>query len=167
MRAHFDRGSHGLLLHILRAVPLALLPSLLLVMLSMLVLGTHPSTASPSPEQSRAGLLALVATFITMVVAAPLLETVVLGLAIRAAQRLIRRPLLVAAACAAAAGIAHGFALSPAAVLGSAWGFFIFGSGYIAWQRVSGAHAFVAAAAPHAICNLLLFSSMQALAAVR
>ena len=83
---------------------------------------------------------------------APLVETAVLGLVLRALSftRLHRQWLAVVSALAW--GAAHAW-FHPLWFFGTVWSFYVFSRGWLAWQPVSYKHAFGAAALPHALVN--------------
>ena len=85
-------------------------------------------------------------------VAAPLVETVVLAVLVTGLARFIRNANLVAAISALAWGGLHAM-FYPMWFFGVAWSFFVFSRGYLAWRPVSYKHAFGAAAVPHALVN--------------
>jgi hypothetical protein len=62
----------------------------------------------------------------------------------------------VAATAAILCGLAHG-TYGLLWFFGTAWSFFVFSYGFLAWRKVSYLHAFVAAAAPHALLNATVF----------
>jgi hypothetical protein len=84
--------------------------------------------------------------------AAPLIETAVLGLLLRLLQFITHRRQLLALLSALAWGGAHAW-FHPLWFFGTVWSFYVFSRGWLAWQPVSYKHAFGAAALPHALVN--------------
>ena len=82
--------------------------------------------------------------------AAPLIETAVLGLLLRLLQFASRRRQLLAVLSALSWGGAHAW-FHPLWFFGTVWSFYVFSRGWLAWQPVSYKHAFGAAALPHAL----------------
>lgn len=85
-------------------------------------------------------------------IAAPLIETVVLGLFLWVLQFATRRRQLLAVLSALAWGGAHA-SFHPLWFFGTVWSFYVFSRAWLAWQPVSYKHAFGAAALPHALVN--------------
>jgi hypothetical protein len=84
--------------------------------------------------------------------AAPLIETVALGVFLRLLQFTTKRRQLLAVLSALAWGGAHAW-FHPLWFFGTVWSFYVFSRGWLAWQPVSYKHAFGAAALPHALVN--------------
>jgi len=63
-------------------------------------------------------------------------------------------------------GCLHGLAdpLFFGKFFGTVWNFFVYSCAYLAWRKVSFAHAYVATATPHALHNLIIFLIVAALA---
>jgi hypothetical protein len=140
------------------AWPLAMLPSLLLVMLLHTALGWWGVDAEAlSPPV----FAATWRTLVLVVVVAPLLETLLLAAGVWVLRRLLRSRALVVLLSALAWGLLHGVQ-SPLWFFGTAWSFYVFSAGYVAWRRVSYGHAFAAAAVPHALINLTVMASLFA-----
>jgi membrane protease YdiL (CAAX protease family) len=144
------------------AWPLAMIPSMLLVMLLHTALGwwgVDAEALSPPVFAATWRMLLLV------VVVAPLLETLLLAAGVWALGRVLRSRAVVVLLSALAWGLLHGVQ-SPLWFFGTVWSFYVFSAGYVAWRRVSGGHAFAAAAVPHALINLtvmaLLFTAEHA-----
>jgi hypothetical protein len=136
------------------AWPLAMVPSLMLVMLLHGLLGwwgIDPDTLSPPVFGTSWGMLFLV------VVVAPVLETLLLAVGVWLLSRLVRRPAIVVLLSAIGWGLLHGVQ-SPLWFFGTVWSFYVFSAGYVAWRRVSFGHAFAAAAVPHALINLTVMA---------
>jgi hypothetical protein len=141
------RGS--LLVYCLVAWHVALVPSLLLVV-----------TAHALVSQAGADVGALQRPAIDFatrklwiaLLAAPLLETLVLGGVLRLLEFATRRRQILAALSALAWGGAHAW-FHPLWFFGTVWSFYVFSRGWLAWRPVSYKHAFAAAAVPHALVN--------------
>jgi hypothetical protein len=86
------------------------------------------------------------------VLLAPLIETVVLGLVLRALEYLPVHRQWLAVISALAWGGAHAW-FHPLWFFGTVWSFYVFSRGWLAWRAVSYKHAFGAAALPHALVN--------------
>jgi len=145
-----ETPSPSLARYILRVAPLTVLPSFLILGFAAVVfrlLGrdtTFPAEGAPST-----GLLDLVG----VVVAGPVLETLGLALVLTLLG-LCSLPVRWQAAVAALLwGALHGL-FHPLWFFGSVWGFFAFSAAFLAWRRVSGRHAYVAAATLHGVHNL-------------
>jgi hypothetical protein len=127
----------------------ALIPTILIL------LAVHALFASAGVDveslQKPAREIAQRSVWITLV-AAPVVETVVLSLLITGLARFIRNVNLVAAMSALVWGALHAM-FYPIWFFGVVWSFFVFSRGYLAWRPVSYKHAFGAAAVPHALVN--------------
>jgi hypothetical protein len=86
------------------------------------------------------------------VLAAPVIETLVLGIVLRLMEFATPRRQWLALLSALAWGGAHAY-FHPLWFFGVAWSFYVFSRGWLAWRPVSYKHAFVAAALPHALVN--------------
>jgi hypothetical protein len=84
--------------------------------------------------------------------AAPLIETLVLGLLLRLLEYATRRRQILALLSALAWGGAHAW-FHPLWFFGTVWSFYVFSRAWLAWRPVSYKHAFAAAALPHALVN--------------
>jgi hypothetical protein len=84
--------------------------------------------------------------------AAPLIETLALGLLLRLLEFVTRRWQVLALLSALAWGGAHAW-FHPLWFFGTVWSFYVFSRGWLAWRPVSYKHAFAAAALPHALVN--------------
>jgi len=91
------------------------------------------------------------------VVVAPVVETALLGLLVRGLLKLSSRPIFVATISALTWGALHG-AFGLLWFFGTVWSFFVFSCAYIGWRERSSREAFIAAAAPHALVNLVVMS---------
>jgi len=87
---------------------------------------------------------------------APIAETLCLAAGVTVLSAFISRVALVAIASAVAWGCLHAV-FGVLWFFGTAWSFFVFTCGYIAWRRLSFGHAFLAAAVPHALINSATF----------
>lgn len=128
---------------------LALIPSVLLVLAAnALFTGAGADVeAIAKPARDIAERNALIA-----LVAAPLVETLVLSAMLEGLRRLTPRVEVAAIASALAWGAAHAW-FHPLWFFGTVWSFYVFSRGYLAWRPVSYKHAFGAAALPHALVN--------------
>jgi hypothetical protein len=127
----------------------ALIPSILLVALAYAVFAG--AGADVGAIQKPARDIAQRNVWIT-VLAAPLVETLVLASGIRFLQLLTKHREAIAITSALAWGALHGH-FYPIWFFGTAWSFYVFSRGYLAWQPVSYKHALGAAAVPHALVN--------------
>jgi len=138
------------------AAPLALLPSIAILTIATLLsklIGLTPRFPShPAMSASWA---------FVMVIATPVLETVVLAALLWILARFVRARRRLAGASAILWGLLHATA-APIWFFGTAWSFFVFSSAYIAWRERSRTHAFVAAAVPHGLVNLAAVAMMRA-----
>lgn len=87
-----------------------------------------------------------------LVAFAPIVETLLLSALLWTLSRFIASPLRIAAVSALVWGGLHG-AVAPMWFFGTVWAFFVFSYAYLAWRPRSYAHAFAAAALPHALQN--------------
>lgn len=85
-------------------------------------------------------------------VAAPVIETLVLGAVLELLRFATRRRQILALVSALAWGGAHAW-FHPLWFFGTVWSFYVFSRGWLAWQPVSYKHAFAAAVVPHALVN--------------
>jgi hypothetical protein len=86
------------------------------------------------------------------VLAAPVIETLVLGGVLRLLEFATKRRQMLALLSALAWGGAHAW-FHPLWFFGTVWSFYVFSRGWLAWRPVSYKHAFAAAAVPHALVN--------------
>lgn len=86
------------------------------------------------------------------VLAAPLVESLLLALGLRVIGLVTRNRQVIAIVSALAWGALHGY-FYPIWFFGTAWSFYVFSRGYLAWRPVSYKHALGAAAVPHALVN--------------
>jgi hypothetical protein len=87
---------------------------------------------------------------------APVAETLLLALGLKALSAMTQRTSLIVTASAVAWGGLH--AISGALRLfGPAWSFFVYSCAYLAWRKKSFGHAFLAAAVPHALGNTIVW----------
>lgn len=128
---------------------LALIPSLLLVAISYAVFSNAGVDvgAIQKPARDVAGRSVWMAVLV-----APIVETLVLAAAIHVIGRLTRNREAIAIASALGWGALHA-SFYPMWFFGTAWSFYVFSRGYLAWQPVSYKHALGAAAVPHALVN--------------
>jgi hypothetical protein len=137
----------------LLAFPLALLPSIGLYTLAMIVVDAlgldHAAFSAPDRTISFWELFG-------GLVFAPIVETLLLSLLLTVLSVASAHRNFVAATAAILCGLAHG-TYGLLWFFGTAWSFFVFSYGFLAWRKVSYLHAFVAAAAPHALLNATVF----------
>jgi len=128
---------------------LALVPSILLVVLAYAVFSG--AGADVSAIQKPARDVAGRNVWMTVLVA-PIVETLVLALGIRLIGLLTKHREAIAITSALAWGALHA-SFYPMWFFGTAWSFYVFSRGYLAWRPVSVKHALGAAAVPHALVN--------------
>jgi hypothetical protein len=128
---------------------LALLPSIALVAVSYAIFSG--AGADVGALQKPAREIAQRNVWMTALVA-PLIETLVLALGIRLISLLTKHREAIAIVSALAWGGLHA-SFYPMWFFGTAWSFYVFSRGYLAWQPVSVKHALGAAAVPHALVN--------------
>ncbi len=128
---------------------LALIPSLLLVAIAhALFAGAGADVAA---LQKPARDIAQRNVWMTVLVA-PLVETLLLAVGLRVIAVFTRHREAIAITSALAWGALHAW-FYPLWFFGTAWSFYVFSRGYLAWQPVSYKHALAAAAVPHALVN--------------
>lgn len=142
-------GRGSLAFYSILAWNFALIPSVLLV-LAANALFAHAG-ADVSALQKPATDITQRNPLIAVVVA-PLVETALLAAVIELLRRLTANVWIVAVVTGLAWGAAHAV-FHPLWFFGTAWSFFVFARGYLAWRPVSYKHAFGAAALPHALVN--------------
>ena len=127
----------------------ALIPSLLIV-LAAHALFSGAGVDVPALQKPPVDLQPR--SYWTAAIAAPLIETVVLGLLLRLLEFATRNRQVLALLSALAWGGAHAW-FHPLWFFGTVWSFYVFSRGWLAWRPVSYKHAFGAAALPHALVN--------------
>lgn len=95
--------------------------------------------------------------FLGIVVFSPVVETAILLLVLRRVRLAGAGPGLAAAIAGLLWGGLHGLVF-PMWFFGTVWSFFVFACAASAWQGKSQAHAFWAAALPHALINGAVFA---------
>jgi hypothetical protein len=100
--------------------------------------------------------------FFGAVILAPVVETYLLAGFITLLRRTSLGTIAVVIVSAIVWGGLHALA-RPLAFFGTVWGFFVLSCAYVAWRKVSFKHAYVAAAVPHALTNLVAFALTSAL----
>lgn len=128
---------------------LALIPSILLVVVSYAVFSSAGVDVSAIQKPARD--IAQRNVWMTVVVA-PVIETAMLALGIRLIGLLTKNREAIAIASALAWGALHA-SFYPLWFFGTAWSFYVFSRGYLAWQPISVKHALGAAFIPHALVN--------------
>ena len=145
----FDARPGRFVEYCLVAWHLALVPSILLVVVSYAIFSG--AGVDVGAVQKPARDIAQRNVWMTALVA-PFIETLVLALGIRLISFLTKHREAVAVASAFAWGALHA-SFYPMWFFGTAWSFYVFSRGYLAWRPVSVKHAFAAAAVPHALVN--------------
>jgi hypothetical protein len=97
--------------------------------------------------------------FVGLVLVAPLLETQLLGLMLKAFAPGPTGRISMAAVAGTLWGLIHAVT-GPVVLLPIAWLFFVYACAYMAWLDISRKHALVAAAVPHALNNALAWLSL-------
>lgn len=142
--------------------PLALVPSATFYTLARLA---AKAVGLDVADHSAPALEASLADAFGSVVLAPVVETLLLAALLRVLSSTSLRPETSAGVSAVLWGTFHGL-FGALWFFGTAWSFFVFSCGYIAWRRPSFGHAFLAAAVPHALVNsvviLLLWAAQSA-----
>lgn len=128
---------------------LALIPSLLLVILAYAIFSG--AGVDLSAVQKPARDVAERNPLITLL-AAPVIETLLLALGLRIIGLVTKHREAIAIVSALAWGALHA-SFYPMWFFGTAWSFYVFSRGYLAWRPVSYKHALGAAAVPHALVN--------------
>lgn len=147
----------------LAAVPIALLPSMLFLTVAIAAVeglnalglsDIDPEALVPAAPPQRA------IDHFLIIVATPAVETLLLALILSILGRVIVSHRILATVSALIWGALHG-SLAPFWFFGTAWSFFVFSAGWLAWRGRSWGHAFAAASIPHAFINLLVMSTMS------
>jgi hypothetical protein len=140
---------HSFALEVLFAWHVALFGSVLLVLAAHTLLtsaGADVSALQKPPVELRPRNVWMAALL------APLVETAVLGLILRALEFTRVSNQWLAVVSALAWGGVHAW-FHPLWFFGTVWSFYVFSRGWLAWRPVSYKHAFGAAALPHALVN--------------
>ena len=95
-----------------------------------------------------------VVTFLLVVVVSPIVETLLMALAIKLMSLIVRRKLALAVLSAILWALLHSLA-SPAWGLIVCWPFFVFSCAFLAWRPKSWLNAVWVALCIHALQNLL------------
>lgn len=135
-----------------RRPPLALTVAWAMAFLPTLVLGAAVSALAPDSAMPKFPL-ADWTLFLLVVVAAPLLETILMGAALLV-LRLVFSPTISVLLSAIGWGILHS-AAAPAWGLVIWWPFLVFSTVFLTWRSRSGLAAIGMAAGTHALHNLL------------
>ena len=150
LRAFLSIPSPPLWRFCLLAFPLALIPSIALVVTVRTLLGAiDVNTVALLPRR----IPITPWTVFAIVIFSPVTETFFLAGGLYILSRFIPRKPLVAFASAVAWGGFHalfGFLW----FFGTVWSFFVFSCAFLAWRQLSFRHAYVAAAVPHLLINL-------------
>ncbi|HTU64547.1 MAG TPA: hypothetical protein VMF52_01245 [Steroidobacteraceae bacterium] len=131
------------------AWPLALIPSILLAALAYAAFAGAGADVEAIRKPMRD--VAQRQLWIALL-AAPIIETLVLALVIQLIGRLTKHREAIAIASALLWGALHA-SFYPLWFFGTVWSFYVFSRGYLAWRPVSVKHALGAAAVPHALVN--------------
>jgi hypothetical protein len=134
----------------LEAWPYALIPSITLAAIAaavVSVVGIPIESVVPTRDD-----LSLRSAF-GAVVLAPVIETCLLALGLRLLSKFVDRPIFAATISAVMWGLLHGL-FGTLWFFGTAWSFFVFSCGFIAWRSQSFKAGFIAAAVPHALVNV-------------
>ena len=148
-RAWFAPRSGSFLEYSLVAWHVALIPSLVLVVLTYAIFSG--AGADVAALQKPARDIAQRNVWMTVLVA-PLIESLLLALGIRLLSLVTKHREAIAILSALAWGALHA-AFYPMWFFGTVWSFYVFSRGYLAWRPVSYKHALGAAAVPHALVN--------------
>ena len=130
------------------AVPIALIPSAAILFIASNFYRVVESKISSASEISTA------LNVLGSVIIAPLLETLLLAGFLKILFRLNSHPLLNATIAAALWGTFHGL-VEPIWFWGTIWSLFVFSLAFVTWRKISFQHAFLAAAIPHSLINLM------------
>jgi hypothetical protein len=125
---------------------IAFLPSLALFGLGFLLVSTGFKVKLIEP------LAPTLKSSMQFLVAAPVVETLVLMILVKLLALTTLRPLYIAIVVGLVFGVTHGFA-SGIMFLSALWGFFILTIAYLQWRKRSRWHGFCAASLPHALAN--------------
>lgn len=128
---------------------LALIPSILLVVVAYAIFTGAGADISAIRKPARD--IAQRSVWVTALVA-PVIETLVLALGLRLIGVVTKHREAIAITSALAWGALHA-SFYPMWFFGTAWSFYVFSRGYLAWRPVSVKHALGAAAVPHALVN--------------
>jgi hypothetical protein len=142
-----ERGSF--LDYCLVAWPLALVPSILLAALAYAAFSGAGADMAAVQKPMRD--VAQRHWWIALL-AAPLIETLLLALGIQLIARFTKHRETIAITSALCWGALHA-SFYPIWFFGTVWSFYVFSRGYLAWRPVSVKHALAAAAVPHALVN--------------
>ena len=135
----------------LLAFPLALIPSVVLYVSVRVLLGAiHVNIAGLIPRS----IPITPWTVFGMVIFSPVTETFLLAGGLYILSRLIPRKPIVAFTSAIVWGSLHAL-FGVLWFFGTVWSFFVFSCAFLAWRQLSFRHAYVAAAVPHALINLI------------
>lgn len=133
------------------ALPIALVPTAALIAAAygtLVFVGADVSSIESRAEAYTVGRL------LGAVLFAPIAETLLLGMGLQILLTFTSRTVVVLTASAIAWGALHAVS-APFWFFGTVWSFFIYSAAYLGWQKRSLRQAFIAAAVPHALINLL------------
>ena len=140
----------------LEAWPIALIPSVLLLVLAAGLFAlagvSFESVAPPAREVS-------VSSFLGVVIFAPIVETLILIGGIKVLGSISSCPVVVAMMSALVWGLLHG-SFGALWFFGSVWSFFVLSCAYLAWRDQSFIAGFIAASVPHVLVNLTAMSML-------
>lgn len=131
---------------------LAIVPSVLLSIFARFLANAFGMdvAAHSAPERE-----ATIAGFWGMVVFSPIIETLILSWLIKSLMVTSLTSVALAVVAAVLWGLLHGV-FGAFWFFGTAWSFFVFSCGFIAWRHVSYWQGFLAASVPHALVNLMV-----------
>ena len=144
----------------LLAFPLALTVSALLFSAAyafVIAIGVYSQSLMP-PDRTVS-----LSELLGSVLFAPLVETLLLAGVLRLLTLCTQNPVRLAICSALIWGALHGFA-GALWFFGTASSFFVYSCAYLAWRKISFAHAFVAAVLPHALINATVMALLAAAA---
>jgi hypothetical protein len=97
---------------------------------------------------------------LVLIVVAPLVETVVVIVALKVIRILVKSPTLSSSISGVGWGIAHGLQ-APLWFFGTFWSFFVFSRAYLTWRNIGRSRGFGAACLPHAIQNTVVYTLIR------
>lgn len=140
----------------LTAVPIALFPTLGLFVIACGILSFIGVNVTELLLQrpSIATNTSVIVSVFGSVFFAPIVETFLLAGLLKILSKVSSHPVFIAAYAAIIWGGLHGL-FGILWFFGTVWSFFVFSCSFIAWRKSSFKHAFIAAAIPHALVNLI------------
>jgi hypothetical protein len=144
----------SLLKYSFRAGVAAIVGSVILAFLSFLVFKIF---GSDPQHHTRKDLSSGLQMFFSMVVIAPMTETLLLWVLLRVLTLFVPNGVLVLCISSLLWGLAHGVQ-GAMSLLPSVWGFFVFSLGVWRYQKVAFWCSYVAGVVPHMMLNLFAFT---------